>query len=53
MWCDHAFSQRNRTTERTVWVGVAGNREVEGGGNWTKFEKRGGGIGNISIAPLC
>ena len=53
MWCDHPFSQRNRTTERTVWVGVAGNREVEGGGNWTKFEKRGGGIGNISIAPLC
>ena len=32
MWCDHPFSQRNRATERTVWVGVAGNREVGGGG---------------------
>ena len=38
MWFDHQFSQRNRTTERTVWAGVAGNREVGGGGggNWTK-----------------
>ena len=53
MWCDHAFSQRNRTTERTVWVGVAGNREVEGGGIGQNLKKGGGGIGNISIAPLC
>ena len=30
------------TTERTVKVGVGGNREV---GGWTTFEK--GGIGNI------
>ena len=37
MWFDHLFSQRNRTTERTVWAGVAGNREV-GGGGW-KLDK--------------
>ena len=28
MWRDHAFSQRNRTTERTVGVEVRGDREV-------------------------
>ena len=33
------------TTERTVEVGVGGDREVGGGGGWTTFEK--GGIGNI------
>ena len=32
------------TTERTVNVGVGGDREV-GEGGWTRFEK--GGIGNI------
>ena len=35
VWCDHPFSQRNRTIERTVGVGVGGDREVRGGG-WTK-----------------
>ena len=38
MWRDHPFSQRNRETERTVGVGIGGDREV-GGGGWTKFEK--------------
>ena len=28
MWRDHPFSQRNRTLERTVRVGVGGDREV-------------------------
>ena len=28
MWRDHPFSQRNRTTEKTVKVEVGGNREV-------------------------
>ena len=28
MWCDHPFSLRNMTTERTVEVGVGGDREV-------------------------
>ena len=32
MWCDHPFSQRNRTTERRVEVGVGGDREVGGEG---------------------
>ena len=41
MWSDHPFSQRNRTTERTVKVGVGGDRGVGGQGSWTKFEKGG------------
>ena len=44
MWCDQTFSQRNRTTERTVGVEVRGDRGVGGGG--TKLEKGWGG-GNI------
>ena len=36
MCCDHPFSQRNRTTERTVGVGVGGDREVGGGQNLKK-----------------
>ena len=28
MWRDHPFSQRNRTTERTVVVEVEDDREV-------------------------
>ena len=39
MWHDHPFSQRNRTTEKPVGVGVGDDREV--GGGWTKFENRG------------
>ena len=32
MWHNHPFSQRNRTTKRTVTVGVGGDREVGEGG---------------------
>ena len=32
VWCDHPFSQRNRTIERTVGGGGGGGREVRGGG---------------------
>ena len=35
MWLDHPFSQRKKTTESVVGVGVGGNRE----GGWTTFEK--------------
>ena len=46
MWRDHPFSQKNRTTERTVRVKVGGDREMGWGGvEWTKFEK--GWVGNI------
>ena len=46
MWHDHPISQRNRTTERTVGVGVGSDRDIgDGGGAWRKFEK-GGGVGN-------
>ena len=46
MWCDHPFSQRNRTAEKTVGVVVGGDREVVCvcmcvGMGWTKFEKWG------------
>ena len=41
MWRDHPFSQRNMAIERTVGVGVGGDREVgEMVGRCTKFEKR-------------
>ena len=46
MCCDHPFSQRSRITEKTVGVGVGGDREVGwGGGGWGKIGKR--GVGNI------
>ena len=39
VWCDHPFSQRNKTAEWSVgWV-----LEVTGKGGWTKFEKGEGG----------
>ena len=37
MWCDHSFSQRNMTTERTV--GVGSWRWQGSGGRGTKFEE--------------
>ena len=46
MWRDHPFSQRNRTMERTLGVGVAVNREV-GGGSGQNL-KKGGEVGNIA-----
>ena len=57
MWRDHPLSQRNRPTERTVGVGVGGDREVKEGG-WTKLEKwkvdNMGGLHKIGgFAPLC
>ena len=39
---DHLFSQRNKTAEREVRVGVSGNREG-GGGVRTKLKKEGDG----------
>ena len=53
-------SQRNKTTERAVSVGVGVDREEGLGlGGWTKFEK--GGLGNVGgglhkirgLGPLC
>ena len=38
MWHDHPFSQRNKTTERAMEVGIGGDREEEGEG----LEKGGG-----------
>ena len=32
MWRDHPFSQKKKTTERAVGVGVEGEREGGGGG---------------------
>ena len=32
MWHDHSFSQRNRTAERAVELGVGGDREERGVG---------------------
>ena len=43
MWPNHPFSHRNRTMERTVGVGVGGDREWGGGGGLQKkIEKRRG-----------
>ena len=40
MWHDSQFSQRNRPTERTVGVGIVGDREVRGvGGRGQNLEK--------------
>ena len=43
MWCDHPFNQRNRTTERTVGVGVGvgGDREVGGEAGGQNLKKWG------------
>ena len=40
-WYNCPFSQRNKTTERAVGVGVGGCREVRGGGgDGPNFKKR-------------
>ena len=31
MWRNHPFSQRNKTTERELGMGVGGGREIGGG----------------------
>ena len=43
---DHSFSQRNKTAERAVGLGIEGDREQ----GWIKLEK--GGVGNIGEG-LC
>ena len=49
MWNDHPFSQRNRTTQRTVGVEIGGKKEVEGGGGGQNLEVSniGGGLHKI------
>ena len=42
MWRDHPFIQRNRTIERTLGVGVGGDREL-GEGDGQNLKKRGDG----------
>ena len=44
MWHNHPFSQRNKTTERAVGVGVGGNMEERGLGKIWKRE-----VGNIGV----
>ena len=61
MWHDHPFSQRNRTTERSVGVRVGGDREIGGGEGVEQNLEKGEGLGNIGgalqkigvSAPLC
>ena len=44
MWCDHTFSQRIMTTEKTVEAAVGGDREVGvGGGGGQNLQKGCGG----------
>ena len=47
MWHDHPFSQRNRTTERSVGLQVGGDREMGGGEGVGQNLEKGGGVGNI------
>ena len=42
MWCNHSFSQRNKTTERAVGVGIGGDWEGWVWG-WINFEEGLGG----------
>ena len=62
MWPDHLFSQRNKTAERAVGLGVGGDREGREG--WTNFEEVGqamkgglhkvGGLGDLGpLFQLC
>ena len=41
IWLDHQLSQRNKTTERAVGVGVGGDSEVRGGDGIGQILKRG------------
>ena len=42
LWTDNTFSQRDKTTERTVGVEVGVDNKVgRGGEGWTKSEKEG------------
>ena len=40
MWRDHLFSQRNRTVERTVGVGVEDDRKRGGGWGGQNLKRR-------------
>ena len=46
MWRDHPFSQRHRTTEWAIGMGVGGDRGVGGGGGLEKKNEK-EGVGNI------
>ena len=51
MWHDHPFSQRNRTLERPLGVGLGGDRVgVCRGEGWKKLEKK---EGEASLCQLC
>ena len=59
MCCDHPFSQRNRTTERTVGLGFGGEKKVGGMGRWLdKIWKKRWKVGNyvkrlkVSHSPI-
>ena len=43
-WSDHPFSQRNRATEKTVGVGVGGDREFRGGSSGGQNLRKKGGV---------
>ena len=53
MWCNDQVGERNKTTERAVWVGVGGNRGG-GGQNLKRGDKQcRGGLHKIrGLGPL-
>ena len=51
MWCHHPFSQRNRIAERTVGVGIGGDRELGDGGGGCKMFYKGGRQYRASSGP--
>ena len=53
MWRDHPFSQRNRTTERTVGLGFESDKEVGGdGGIKQNFKKGVDNIGGMGLDQI-
>ena len=53
LWRDLPFSQRNKTTEKTIGVEVRGDREM-GKGRFEKGVKQYGGLHNKGrLEPLC
>ena len=49
MWCDHRFSQRNKTTKRALVVGVGSDRKGRVGQIW-----KGGYLHKIArLGTLC
>ena len=45
MWCNHPFSQKNKTTERAVGWGLEATKKVVR----QNLKKKGGGVGNIGV----